>query len=67
MQQPGVSLYPTASACKLVAMLEASDDATAASVADTLLAIPGVLTVSIVAHLSDSAESLAQEVGDEAS
>lgn len=67
VQRPGVSVYPTASPCKLVAMLEASDDAMAASVVDTLLAIPGVLTVSIVAHLADSAESLALEVSDEAS
>jgi nitrate reductase NapAB chaperone NapD len=62
-QLSGVSLHATAAPSKLVAMLESADERAAAAAADALLKIPGVLTVSIVSHLTESAAVLDAEMG----
>ena len=61
-QLSGVQLHQTAAPSKLVVMLQAADERTTARVAEALLAITGVLTVSIITHLTESAAALEQEL-----
>ena len=59
----GVRLHETPVSSKLIAMLEAADERALARITEDLLAIHGVLTVSIITHLAESAAALDQEIG----
>ena len=59
----GVRLHTTSAPSKLIAMLESADERTTARIADELLSVPGVLTVSIITHLAESAAALDRELG----
>jgi nitrate reductase NapAB chaperone NapD len=58
----GLRLHQSASPSKLIALLEAADERTTARVAEELLAIGGVLTVSIITHLAESVAALDREI-----
>ena len=55
---PGAELHETGPPGKVVIVLESADSRAVADAATGLQQLPGVLTVSIVAHLMESASSL---------
>jgi nitrate reductase NapD len=55
---PGAELHDVAQQGKLVIVLESADSGAIAGVASELQHLPGVLTVSIVAHLTERASAL---------
>jgi periplasmic nitrate reductase NapD len=55
---PAAELHKTAQAGKLVVVLESTDSRAIADAASELQQLPGVLTVSIVAHLTERASLL---------
>lgn len=59
---PGAKIYDTAASGKFVVVLESARERAIADAADTLSQVTGVLTVSVVAHLMESAADLEQEV-----
>ena len=58
---PGAELHDTAAAGKFVVVLESGDDRAISAAVRALLQLPGVLTVSIVAHLTELAEHFDEE------
>jgi nitrate reductase NapD len=60
-QLPGAELHETPVAGKFVVVLESGDDRAISAAARALLQLPGVLTVSIVAHLTELAEHLHED------
>lgn len=57
---PAAELHSTQTAGKLVVVLESADSRLIADTATELQQLPGVLTVSIVAHLTERASQLDQ-------
>lgn len=55
---PGAELHETGHFGKLAIVLESADSRAVANAATELQQLPGVLTVSIVAHLMESASAL---------
>ena len=58
---PSAEIHDTAVPGKFVVVLESSEERAIADAADTLFQVSGVLTVSVVAHLMESAADLEQE------
>lgn len=58
----GAEIHETAAPGKFVVLLESSRERAIADAADTLQQVTGVLTVSIVTHIMESASALRQEV-----
>jgi periplasmic nitrate reductase NapD len=58
---PGAEIHDTSAPGKFVVVLESVQERAIADAADTLLQVAGVLTVSVVAHLMESAADLQQE------
>lgn len=61
-RRSGVRLHETAVPSKLIALLECADESAAAEMANQLLGVAGVLTVSIISHLTESEAALDQQV-----
>lgn len=59
---PGVELQATAHPGKFIVLLESSDEQTIADCVNHLHTIRGVITVSVVAHLIESADALNEEI-----
>lgn len=59
---PGAEIHDTAALGKFVVVLESSQERAIADAADLLQQVTGVLTVSIVTHVMESASALQQEV-----
>lgn len=62
---PGAELHETGQAGKLVVVLESADSRAVADATTELQQLTGVLTVSIVAHLMESASALEEQHDDE--
>ncbi len=62
---PAAEFHPTGHPGKFAVVLEAGDERALAQATETLTQLPGVLTVSIVAHLTEDAASLDEEMPDE--
>jgi nitrate reductase NapD len=60
-QLPGAELHGTAHPGKFAVVLEAGNERALADATETLSRLPGVLTVSIVAHLTEQASALDEE------
>jgi nitrate reductase NapAB chaperone NapD len=58
---PGAEVHDTAAPGKFVVLLESSQERAIADAAEQLLQVTGVLTVSIVTHMMESAADLLQE------
>jgi nitrate reductase NapAB chaperone NapD len=59
---PGAEVHDTAAPGKFVVVLESSQERAIADAAELLLQVRGVLTVSIVTHMMESAADLQREV-----
>jgi len=62
---PGAELHETGHSGKLVVVLESADSRAIADATSELQQLSGVLTVSIVAHLMESASALEEQHDDE--
>lgn len=62
---PGAELHDTGHSGKVAVVLEATDSRALAEATTELQQLTGVLTVSIVAHLMESASSLEEQHDDE--
>lgn len=62
---PGAELHETGQAGKLVVVLESADSRAVADATTEIQQLSGVLTVSIVAHLTESASALEEQYDDE--
>jgi nitrate reductase NapAB chaperone NapD len=58
---PGAEIHDTAAPGKFVVVLESSQERAIADAAELLLHVTGVLTVSIVTHMMETAADLLQE------
>jgi nitrate reductase NapAB chaperone NapD len=58
---PGAEIHDTAAPGKFVVVLESSQERAIADAAELLLQVAGVLTVSIVTHMMESAADLQRE------
>ena len=61
LAMPGAEIHDTPAPGKFVVVLESTHEREIADAADALMQVGGVLTVSIVAHLMESADSLREE------
>lgn len=59
---PGAELHSTANPAKIAVVLETGNEQALAQATDALSQVPGVLTVSIVAHLMEQQSRLDNEV-----
>lgn len=59
---PDAEFHPTAHPNKFAVVLEAGNERALSAATEQLSGLPGVLTVSIVAHLTERADSLEDEV-----
>jgi nitrate reductase NapD len=62
---PGAELHETGQSGKLVVVLESADSRAIADATSELQQLSGVLTVSIVAHLMESASALEEQHDDQ--
>lgn len=62
---PGAELHETGQAGKVVVVLESADSRAIADATTELQQLPGVLTVSIVAHLIESASAMEEQHDDQ--
>lgn len=62
---PAAEFHATAHPNKYAVLLEAGDERTLADATQLLSGLPGVLTISIVAHFTESADALAEQVGED--
>jgi periplasmic nitrate reductase NapD len=62
---PGAELHETGHAGKIVIILESADSRAIANATAELQQLSGVLTVSIVAHLTENASAMEQQHDDE--
>lgn len=61
-QLPGAELHATAHPAKFAVVIEAGNEHALADATESLQSLQGVLTVSIVAHLSELASNLDEEM-----
>lgn len=61
---PSAEFHPTGHPGKFAVVLEAADERALAQATETLTQLQGVLTVSIVAHLTEDAATLDEQMPD---